>query len=136
MRPDQVIKRLNLVADGIDKSPNPSRSIAIDNLKKIHAALGEEEPEPEPELEEPEPDILSPKTEYSIQLDLSLTADFEGSTDRQGLVKKFKDELVAAIKSSMSITARELNLTATGARVQPINIECVVNEPPDAKLEE
>jgi hypothetical protein len=132
MKPASIAHRLRLIADGIDGSRSPSREIAIDNMKKIRAALEEEEPEPEPgpELDpDAESGILLPQTEYSIQLDLALTADFEGSTDRQGLVKKFKDELVAALKSSMSITARELGLTATGARVQPINIDCAVTEP-------
>lgn len=133
MKPHQVAKRLNLIADGIDKSRNPSRSIAVQNLKSIQAAL-EEAPDLEPA--ESDPGILSPETEYSIQVDLSITADFEGSVDRQSLTKKFKDELVAAIKSSMSITARELNLTATGARVKPVKIDCVVNEPPEAELGE
>jgi len=87
------------------------------------------EPELEPETESDEPAILLPQTEYSLQLDLSLTADFEGNVDRQALTKKFKDEVVAAIKSGMSITARELDLSPVGVRVKPISIECSVTEP-------
>lgn len=131
MKPDQVSRRLRLVADGIDMSREPSRELAVDSMKRIMVALDEADmkAKAEPvEVEEAETGILAPQTEYSLQLDLSLSADFEGSVDKQALINKFKADLTAAIKSGMAVTARELKLTPVGARVKPIKIECSVTE--------
>jgi hypothetical protein len=119
MDPKTVSRRLRLIAAGIDKSKNPSHRIAVEYIKRIIAAL---------EDTEEEAGILAPQTEYSIQLDLSLSADFEGNVDKQALINKFKADLTAAIRSGMSTTAKELKLNPIGARVQPINIECAVTE--------
>jgi hypothetical protein len=73
-------------------------------------------------------DMLIPSTEYSCQVELSLTADFEGSVPKQKLLKKLRTELVAAIKEGVTTTAREFRLTSGGVHVQPIRIECAVND--------
>jgi len=119
MDPHTVSRRLKLIAAGINKSKSPSQRIAADNIKRIIAALEETEKET---------GILAPQTEYSLQLDLSLAADFEGNVDKQALINKFKADLTAAIRSSMSTTAKELKLNPIGARVQPIRVECAVTE--------
>ena len=97
-------------------------------------ALSEEtakEPTEEP-LEEgldvDDPSFLSPVTEYSVQIDLSITADFEGQTTQTDLVKKFKEEMVNAVRNGMALTASGLGLTAVGARVKPIDIQCEISE--------
>lgn len=117
MEPSQASRFLRIIADGIDMSREPSLKLAINSMKRVKVAIDEEET-----------GILAPQTEYSLQLDLSLSADFEGSVDKQALINKFKADLTAAIRSAMSTTAKELKLTPTGARVQPINIECAVTE--------
>lgn len=71
-------------------------------------------------------DMLASSTEYSCKVDLSLTADFEGSVGKQKLLKKLRTELVAAIQGAVSVTAREYGLDPTGVHVKPIKVECAV----------
>lgn len=113
------------------------------NLRSIAASIVlAQGPEEEPGLEEPgleepaesleedptDPSILAPTTEYSVQIDLSVIADFEGQTTQTDLVQKFKEEIVNAIRNSMALTASGLGLTAVGARVKPIDIQCEISE--------
>jgi hypothetical protein len=88
-------------------------------------------PEKEPleeDLDVDDPSFLSPVTEYSVQIDLSITADFEGKTTQTDLVKKFKEEMINAIRNGMALTASGLGLTAVRAKVKPIDIQCEINE--------
>lgn len=82
-------------------------------------------------------DMLIPSTEYSCQVELSLTADFEGVVPKQKLLKKLRTELVAAIKTGVTVTAREYHLEPTGVHVKPIKIECAINDmgSPEEELE-
>lgn len=72
-------------------------------------------------------DMLVPSTEYSCQVDMNLTADFEGAVSKQKLLKKLRTELIASIKAGVSTTALEFGLEATGIHVKPIRVECAVN---------
>jgi hypothetical protein len=76
----------------------------------------------------PRKEMLSPSTEFSCQVDISLSADFEGSVAESALKKKLKNELVAAIKAGIVSTARGFNLQATGVLVKPLRIDCAVND--------
>jgi len=73
-------------------------------------------------------DVLAEPTEFSCNLDISLSVDFEGSTTKQQLVKRLKDELVTAIKSAVSATAQELDLQPSNVMVRPIKADCAVND--------
>lgn len=72
--------------------------------------------------------ILDPLTEYSCHVELSLSADFEGSVSQKLLMKKFRSELGAAIRAAASITAKDLRLDPPTVKVQPIRFECATND--------
>lgn len=76
----------------------------------------------------PKKSVLRPETEYSVNVDLSLSADFEGTTSKNKLLKKFQSELFAAIKESVATTARELGLQSTGVMVKPIEVGVAVTD--------
>lgn len=73
-------------------------------------------------------DVLVPSTEYSCRMEVSFSADFEGDVAQRDLVKKVKTEVMAAMKSAMKQVARDLGLTSTGLTVQPLQVECAVND--------
>jgi hypothetical protein len=73
-------------------------------------------------------DILEPKTEFSCQVELSLTADFEGMIPKDKLLKKLKAEIVSALQVGVETTAREYHLKPTGIHVRPIRVECAVSD--------
>ncbi len=73
-------------------------------------------------------DMLRSETEYSCRVELSITASFEGRTDKHKLLKKVKLELLNAIKSGITTVARETNLASTGVSVQPLKMEIDVND--------
>lgn len=73
-------------------------------------------------------DISVPKTEYSANMDISLSVNFEGQVDKQILMDKFKRELIASIESGVSMTARSLDLAASNLRVKPLKMNFVVND--------
>ena len=101
----------------------------MDRLHRIAKNVTNEESSDDSSIDTVEdPDILLPITEYSIQIDLSISANFEGKTTKKDLVKRFKEELISAIRSSMSLTASALDLNPIGARVTPIKIQFEVNE--------
>lgn len=72
--------------------------------------------------------LLSPETEYSCQVEISLSADFEGNVARQQLIRKLKSEIVAAIKAGVTTVAREFRIQATGVLVKPLKVEIAVND--------
>lgn len=89
-----------------------------------------EEPPEEP-LEDPgeqTESILQPKTEYACQIELSLSASFEGATSKTKLLKKIKKELEVAIKNGLTTVARDLELDPISALVKPVKIDCAIND--------
>lgn len=73
-------------------------------------------------------DMLRSTTEYSCRMDLSISADFEGQISKDKLIKKLKAEMTAAIKAAMGIVARDFGLESTGVRVQPVRVDCAMND--------
>jgi hypothetical protein len=84
---------------------------------------------------EPAVDTLKSETEYSCRIELNITANFEGHVDKSHILKKLKSELIAAIKSGVTTTSRELNIASTGVTVQPIRLECDVNDLPSFDID-
>jgi hypothetical protein len=78
--------------------------------------------------------VLQPLTEYSCRADISLSVDFEGRASKTALLKKLKDEISAALRAAVSITAKDTGLEASTVKVQPIKFDCAVND--QAMLEE
>lgn len=74
------------------------------------------------------PEVLTPQTEFSCKVDLSLTADFEGDVAKKDLIKKVKAELVNSIKAGMTAVCKDLGMECTNVLVQPIQVECAVND--------
>lgn len=82
----------------------------------------------QPKMPHPKKDpILAPGTEYSCQADISFSADFEGNVSKGQLTKKLRQEIISAIKESVSVVAREFQIQATGILVKPLKVECVIN---------
>ena len=73
-------------------------------------------------------DMLRLTTEYSCRMDLSISADFEGQIPKDKLIRKLKAEMTAAVKAAMGIVARDFGLESTGVRVQPVRVECAMND--------
>ena len=69
-----------------------------------------------------------PQSEYSCNLDISLTVDFEGDTDKKRLIKKLQDELFAAIRQATQITGRELGLNVSGISVRPLEASVAITD--------
>lgn len=105
------------------KKSKKSKKSKVSKPKKVKKVPLDLEPEEEVMTD----DMLEPKTEYSCQLQLSITADFEGEVDKNKLLRKLKNETINAIKTSVGITATEYGLDATKITVQPINVECATN---------
>ena len=116
------------------KKTTRTRSKAKPKPKKTKTSKPKKPVNPEP-IEDPEEiaagDMTDPKTEYSCQIQMSVTADFEGdptttSVNKSQLVKKLKTEIVNQIRAGVGITAREYGLQATQITIPPINVECAV----------
>lgn len=75
-----------------------------------------------------EADLTAPVTEYSCQIELSVSADFEGQVEKQRLIKKLKAELTASLRAGMGIVARDLGMQSTGVEVRPVRVECAVSD--------
>lgn len=75
-----------------------------------------------------EDDMLRSTTEYSCRMDLSISADFEGHIPKDRLIRKLKAEVTASIKAAMSIVARDFGLDSTGINIQPVRVECAMND--------
>jgi hypothetical protein len=61
----------------------------------------------------------------SCTADLSISVNFEGQITNQTLTSKLKSEFLAAIKSAIDITAREMHLKFTEIQVEPLSVEIV-----------
>ena len=86
------------------------------------------QPHPKPRSKPQSKNVLTPATEYSCQVELSLTADFEGNVSKSNLLKKLQTELVAAIQTGVKMVARDFAIQATGITVRPLNINCAVTD--------
>jgi len=73
-------------------------------------------------------DITRPKTEYSANMDISMSCDFEGNIAKQTLISKLKAEIVAAIESGVTSVARSFDLEPSNLRVKPVKVDFVVND--------
>ena len=73
-------------------------------------------------------DITRPKTEYSANMDITLSVDFEGNVAKQALIAKLKSEVVAAIESGVTSVARSFDLEPSNLRIKPLKVDFVVND--------
>jgi hypothetical protein len=78
--------------------------------------------------------LTRPLTEYSVRMDISFSADFEGTVAKNLLVDKIESEVVSALESSIKIISRELKLDPGRVLVKPLRIEVAMND--QASLEE
>ncbi len=117
-----------------DDKPNlPVYKSRLEKNKPVDKKIEIKKPEEPGESEEADEskkldNILEPSTEYSVQLELSLIADFEGDTSKSKLLNLLKKELVASVRSSMSTVAKELKLKPIKAVIKPLKIECAIND--------
>lgn len=123
---------------GMDLSDMAARvaSMSVESARRRRRPKGRRRPSPSRQQvvrsQEVRDDVLRSGSEYACQVELSLTARFEGKTDRRKLLSKIKLELTNAIRAGMTTTARELNLASLGVKVQPLRLECdVVPSPED-----
>jgi len=75
-----------------------------------------------------EEDMTDPVTEYSCQIELSVSTDFEGRVEKQRLIRKLKAEITASLRAGMEIVARDLGMQSTGVEVRPVRVECAVSD--------
>ncbi len=80
--------------------------------------------DPADALETVSEDILSSGPEYACNVELSITALFEGQADKSALIRKIKSSLLSAVKASMTDVARSMNLRSGGVKVSPVRLEC------------
>jgi len=88
-------------------------------------------PAPEPEVPEVMADVLDPGVEYSFNVSLSLSVDFEGDASEispERLRKKLKAEVVAALKGAALITANDFGLRADRILINPVSVESALND--------
>lgn len=85
-------------------------------------------PRPAPKAPPVPDDVTRPITEYSCQMEISVTADFEGSIDRTKLLRKLKQEMVASMEAGVKATARAFGLTPSSLQIRPLRLECVVSD--------
>ena len=91
----------------------------------------------EPEVRTAPPEnILKPATEYSCSMEISLSVDFEGDVAKTSLIKKMKSEIIASLKTGMEQVAKDLGIRGTGAVIQPLKVECAVNDQADMSDDE
>jgi hypothetical protein len=105
----------------------------IEAARRRKKRKDEEEEGPKPKhkrerVSQPKVDFVSPKTEYSAHIDLSITVNFEGDVAKDILEKKIQNELIAAIQNGMTVVAEEFDLQSTTARVKPIKMELAIND--------
>lgn len=84
--------------------------------------------DPADALETVSEDILSSGPEYACNVELSITALFEGQADKSALIRKIKSSLLSAVKASMTDVARSMNLRSGGVKVSPVRLECDLND--------
>jgi len=105
-----------------DKTKTKAKKPAKTSLRK---------PAPEPEVPEVMADVLDPGVEYSFNVSLSLSVDFEGDASEispERLRKKLKAEVVAALKGAALITANDFGLRADRILINPVSVESALND--------
>lgn len=90
---------------------------------------------PPPAVEPPGLDMLQPKTEFSVRAEIALAVDFEGDITKSQLVKKLRNEIMAAIRQAVKITADELRAEPSTVVVQPISFDVAMNDQADLQDE-
>ena len=73
-------------------------------------------------------DISIPQVEYAVSMDVTLSVNFEGKADKSALLEKLKQEVITAIETGVSTTARSFDLAASDLRVKPLRVDCVIND--------
>lgn len=131
--------------DGRDAYFCPSCGIADGNAPSVSVTAGRKRKRKRPEKvalpKSPAPraprgpDVLAARTEFSVRADISLSVDFEGDVTQQQLVKKLRNEVMAAIKQAVTITANELQAEPSTVMVKPISFEVAVNDQTDLQDE-
>lgn len=71
------------------------------------------------------------KTEFSCHSELSFSVDYEGVVPRATLMRKLENEVLAALKSSINIVGKELDLDLTALTIVPVRMECTAIDPMD-----
>jgi hypothetical protein len=66
--------------------------------------------------------VAEPDPVFACNANLVLSVNFEGAATQSALVKKLKLELMSAIRSAVSITAREMRVKAIGVTVEPMDV--------------
>jgi len=61
-------------------------------------------------------------------MEIAFSADFEGKVAKDILVKKFEQEVMSALESSVKIISRELHLKPGRVLVKPLRIEVAMND--------
>ena len=79
-------------------------------------------------IEESDTDMTSEVSEYSCQLELAVSIDFEGNCSKQALKTKLKNEFMSSLKVSAALAARDLGLKLVDVKVKPVKIDCAANE--------
>lgn len=105
------------------RSPSTISILAARKLAQQDAELDsftEEVPE--------HPGSFAPATEFACRVEIDLHASFEGTCSKTELLKKFKQDLMAALETAVSTTSRDMKLHPGEVLVNPISVECVVND--------
>lgn len=71
------------------------------------------------------------KTEFSCHSELSFSVGYEGVVPRATLMRKLENEVLAALKASINIVGKELDLDLTDLTIVPVRMECTVIDPMD-----
>lgn len=75
------------------------------------------------------------KTEYSCHSEISFSVDFEGTVPRASLMRKLENEVLSALKTSINIVSKEMDLDLTSLNIVPVRMECAVIDPEDDTLD-
>lgn len=121
------------VGDGRDPSQyqTATRKRKRKRPAKVARPAAPSAPPPDP----PDLDILASKTEFSVRAEIALSVDFEGEVAKDHLLKKLRNEIMAAIKQAVTITANELQVSPSVVTVQPISFDVAVNDQADLQDE-
>lgn len=108
-------------------SKSPS-TIAILAARRVAQQPNESEEETESGEVLEHPGSFAPATEFACRVEIDLHASFEGTCSKTELLKKFKQDLMAALETAVSTTSRDMKLHPGEVLVNPISVECVVND--------
>jgi len=67
-------------------------------------------------------------TKYSVQVNISISAEFEGNVSKPTLIKKIKSEVMASLEGAMNIVTRELRVQSNGVTIKPIKFDVKVQK--------